>query len=42
MDSGFLKPGETLEENYDVLQQLDAEAVIGILDGLLSSEVRHR
>ena len=39
MDSGFLKPGETLEDDYDVLRPLEPAEVLGIIDGLLSSEV---
>ena len=39
MDSGFLKPGETLEDDYNVLRDLAPEEVVGIMDGLLSSEV---
>ena len=40
MDSGFLGPGESLEDDYDVLRELEPEDVLGIMDGLLSSEVR--
>ena len=39
MDSGFLQPGEKLEDDYDVLRPLELADVIGIMDGLLSSEV---
>jgi N-alpha-acetyltransferase 35, NatC auxiliary subunit len=40
MDSGFLAPGETLYDEYDVLQDLLPEEVIGIIDQLLRYEVR--
>lgn len=40
MDTGFLSPGETLEDDYDVLQPLSPEQVIGIMDQLLCAEVR--
>ena len=40
MDSGYLKSGDTLENYYDVQRQLSPEDTIGIVDGLLSSEVR--
>jgi len=39
MDSGFLEPGETIEESYDVMQQLLPEEVLGIMDQLLSCEM---
>ena len=39
MDSGYLAPGETLEDDYDVLQKLLPEEVVGIMDQLLCSEV---
>ena len=39
MDSGYLKPGETLEDGYDVLQSLLPEQVVGIIDQLLYHEV---
>lgn len=39
MDSGFLAPGETLYDTYDVLQDLLPEEVIGIMDQLLCYEV---
>jgi N-alpha-acetyltransferase 35, NatC auxiliary subunit len=39
MDSGFLQPGETLEESYDALAPLLPEEVIGIMDQLLSYEM---
>ena len=39
MDSGYLEPGATLEDGYDVLQTLVPEEVIGIMDQLLCHEV---
>jgi hypothetical protein len=39
MDSGFLQPGETLEDAYDALAPLLPEEVIGIMDQLLSHEM---
>ncbi|KAI9803534.1 MAG: hypothetical protein M1825_001877 [Sarcosagium campestre] len=38
MDSGYQAPGETLEDDYDVLRHLSAEEVVGIIDQLLSHE----
>lgn len=40
MDSGYLKPGETMEDDYDFSQPLLPEEVIGIIDQLLCHEVR--
>lgn len=40
MDSGHLELGETLEDDYDVLQELLPEEVIGIMDQMLCFEVR--
>lgn len=40
MDSGYLEPGETLEDNYDVLKDLLPEEVVGIMDQMLCHEVR--
>ena len=40
MDSGDLVPGETLDDDYDVLRELLPEEVVGIMDQLLSHEVR--
>lgn len=40
MDSGYLGPGETLEDDYDVLHEILPEEVVGIMDQLLCSEVR--
>ena len=39
MDSGFLEPGECLEDDYDVLRELLPEEVLGIMDQLLCYEV---
>ncbi|KAH7117610.1 amino-acid N-acetyltransferase-like protein subunit Mak10 [Dendryphion nanum] len=39
MDSGFLQPGETLEDEYDTLAPLLPEEVIGIMDQLLCYEM---
>lgn len=39
MDSGFLEPGETMEDNYDYSVALLPEEVLGIIDQLLSHEV---
>ncbi|KAI2484895.1 amino-acid N-acetyltransferase protein [Pyrenophora tritici-repentis] len=39
MDSGFLEPGETLEDEYDALAPLLPEELIGIMDQLLCYEM---
>ena len=39
MDSGFLQPGETLEDHYDVLRELLPEEVLGTMDQMLCYEV---
>ncbi|KAK8191131.1 Mak10 subunit, NatC N-terminal acetyltransferase-domain-containing protein [Phyllosticta capitalensis] len=39
MDSGFLAPGETLEEDYDVQKDLLPEEVLGIMDQLFCYEM---
>ena len=39
MDSGYLAPGETLEDDYDVLRELLPEEIIGIMDQMLCYEV---
>jgi hypothetical protein len=39
MDSGFLEPGETLEDDYDTLIPLLPEELIGIMDQLLCHEM---
>ena len=40
MDSGYLAPGETLDDDYDVWRELLPEEVVGIMDQLLCHEVR--
>jgi hypothetical protein len=39
MDSGFLEPGETLEDDYDIASSLLPEEIIGIMDQLLCYEM---
>lgn len=39
MDSGYLEPGETMEDDYDFSQPLLPEEIIGIIDQLLRHEV---
>jgi len=39
MDSGYLEPGETLEDQYDVSRRLLPEEVIGVMDQMLCYEV---
>ncbi|PSS22902.1 hypothetical protein M430DRAFT_33575 [Amorphotheca resinae ATCC 22711] len=39
MDSGFLEPGETMEDDYDFSQALLPEEIIGIIDQLLCHEM---
>ncbi|KAH6642587.1 amino-acid N-acetyltransferas-like protein subunit Mak10 [Boeremia exigua] len=39
MDSGFLAPGETLEDEYDTSSALLPEEIIGIMDQLLCYEM---
>lgn len=39
MDSGYLAPGETLDDDYDVSRHLLPEEVVGIMDQLLCHEV---
>lgn len=39
MDSGFLLPGEMLEDDYDTLASLLPEELIGIMDQLLCYEM---
>ena len=39
MDSGYLQPGETLDDEYDVLRKLLPEEVLGIMDQMLCFEV---
>ena len=39
MDSGYVAPGDTLEDDYNVLKELLPEEVVGIMDQMLCSEV---
>lgn len=39
MDSGYLAPGETLEDDYDILRELLPEEVVRIMDQMLCYEV---
>lgn len=43
MDSGYIAPGENLEQaledDYDVRQPLTPEEVVGLMDNLLCHEV---
>ena len=39
MDSGYLKDGETLEDEFDILKKLLPEEVVGLMDQLLCHEV---
>lgn len=39
MDSGYLEPGETMEDDYDFSQPLLPEEIIGIIDQLLCHEM---
>lgn len=40
MDSGYLVPGDTLDDDYDVLKKLLPEEVLGVMDQLICFEVR--
>jgi len=40
MDSGFLEPGESMEDEYDFSEGLLPEEIIGIIDQLLCHEVK--
>jgi Mak10 subunit, NatC N(alpha)-terminal acetyltransferase len=40
MDNGYLAPGETLEDEYDVVKPLLPHEIIGIMDQLLCHEVK--
>ena len=40
MDNGYLAPGETLEDEYDVVRPLLPHEIIGIMDRLLCHEVK--
>ncbi|KAI4239402.1 MAG: hypothetical protein LQ349_000423 [Xanthoria aureola] len=39
MDSGYLKDGETLEDEFDILKKLLPEEVVGLMDQLLCHEM---
>ena len=39
MDSGYLKAGETLKDDYDVLRELLPGEVVGIIDQMTCYEV---
>ncbi|KAG9231003.1 amino-acid N-acetyltransferas-like protein subunit Mak10 [Amylocarpus encephaloides] len=39
MDSGYLEPGETMEDDYDFSQPLLPEEIIGIIDQLICHEI---
>lgn len=39
MDSGYLQPGETLEDEYDVKRELLPTELLGIMDQMLCYEV---
>ncbi|KAK5285522.1 N-alpha-acetyltransferase, non-catalitic subunit [Cryomyces antarcticus] len=39
MDSGYVEPGDTLEDDYDVLRDLSCKEFLGIMDQLLCHEV---
>ena len=39
MDSGYLEPGETMEDEYGFSEALLPEEIIGIIDHLLCHEV---
>lgn len=42
MDSGFLKEGESLEDEFKVMRELLPEEVVGLMDQMLCHEVRTR
>jgi hypothetical protein len=39
MDNGYVAPGDTLDDDYDVSRQLEPEETVGIMDAMLCSEV---
>jgi len=39
MDSGYLREGETLDHEYDILRELLPEEVVGIMDQMFCFEV---
>lgn len=40
MDTGFLQPGETMEDEYDVGRNIVPEECLGVMDQILCLEVR--
>ena len=40
MDSGFLAAGESLDNNYDVLEAPSMQKMVGMIDQMLCHEVR--
>ena len=40
MDTGFLQPGETMEDEYDVGRSITPEECLGVMDQILCLEVR--
>lgn len=41
MDSGYVAEGELLDDDYDLLRELSAAEILGIMDQLLCFEVCH-
>ena len=39
LDSGYVAPGETLDDDFDPLQQLSPSQIAGIMDQLICQEV---
>lgn len=39
MDSGYLEPGDTLDDDYDACKSLEPKELLGIMDQLLCNEV---
>ena len=39
MDSGYLEPGETMDDDYDFTKPLLPEEILGIIDQLICHEV---
>lgn len=42
MDSGYVAPGDTLDDQFDIARSLLPEEVLGIVDQLLCHEVSIR
>ena len=40
MDSGYLKPGESLDDEYQIMKDLSLGQTLGIIDKLLCHEVK--